>query len=484
MSALPGPKDHSFGLSLARRMQSELLQFSQEMAAEFGDLAFFRVGPLKICLLNHPDLIHEALSTRVKSFPKFERPIRQLAKMDGQAITVTEGDAWLRGRRVVQPAFQASRLDPYGEIVVEATRDLASRWQAAETVDAAEEFCRLTLQTMTRTLFGARAAKQAEVIESASREYLDIISRELYRPFDLPDWLPLPSKIRKRRAVRQVRDFVRRVVEDRRSEGGDHGDLLSTLLHAAGQDAAPRRLSNEQALSEAIGLFRAGHDAMSSLLAWTTALLAQHPAIAAKVREEVQSVTGGRPVESKDWPQLAYTECVAKESLRLYPPAWMLFVRQAAEDVELTCGESGPYRIPRGTQVFVTPWSVHRDPRFFPNPLGVDPERFLTDRIAAVHRHAFMPFGIGPHACIGNAYSLMHATLSMAVLAQHCRCNFTPSRDLVPEPVLPLRIRGGLRISIDCERPTAAFARSRSITAGDSTLPLAPKSAFGARISL
>jgi cytochrome P450 len=156
MSALPGPKDHSFGLSLARRMQADLLQFSQEMAAEFGDLAFFRVGPLKICLLNHPDLIHEALSTRVKSFPKFERPIRQLAKMDGQAITVTEGDAWLRGRRVVQPAFQASRLDPYGEIVVEATRDLASRWQAEETVDAAEEFRRLTLQTMTRTLFGAR----------------------------------------------------------------------------------------------------------------------------------------------------------------------------------------------------------------------------------------------------------------------------------------------------------------------------------------
>ena len=464
MSALPGPKDHSFGLGLARRMQSNLLQFSQEMAAEFGDLAFFRVGPLKICLLNHPDLIHEALSTRAKSFPKYERPIRQLAKMDGQAITMTEGDAWLRGRRVVQPAFHASQLGPYGEIVVQATREFASRRQTEGTVYAAEDFRRLTLQTMTQTLFGARAAKQAEVIENASREFLDIISRELYRPFDLPDWLPLPSKIRKRRAVRQVRDFVRGVVEDRRLESGDHGDLLSTLLHAADQDAAPRRLSNEQALNEAIGLFRAGHDAMSSLLAWTTALLAQHPAIAAKVRDEVQTVTGGRPVKSKDWPQLAYTECVVKESLRLYPPAWMLFIRRAAEDMELACGEAGPYRIPRGTQVFVTPWSVHRDARFFPNPLGVDPERFLPDGIAAIRPHAFIPFGIGPHACIGNAYSLMHATLSMAVLAQHCRWNVMPSRDLVPEPVLPLRMRGGLRISIACERSTAGFARLRPIT--------------------
>jgi cytochrome P450 len=488
MSALPGPKDRSFGLGVAWQMQSNLLRFSQEMAAEFGDLAFFRVGPLKICLLNHPDLIHEALSTRVKWFPKYQRPIRQLAKMDGQAITVTEGDAWLRGRRVVQPAFHQSHFAAYGEIVVKATNAMIDGWEPNAIVDVEEAFRRLTLQTMTQTLLGDDAASQAKLIEDASREFLAIITRELYRPFDLPDWLPLPSKFRKRRAVRQVRGFVERVIDARRAVGRTRGDLLSILMQAAvdaaGADERRRRLSNQQALDEAIGLFRAGHDAMSSLLTWTTALLAQHPAIAVKVREEVQSVTGGSPVESKDWPQLAYTECVAKESLRLYPPAWMLFVRQAAEDVELTCGESGPYRIPRGTQVFVTPWSVHRDPRFFSNPRSVDPDRFLPDRIAAIRPHAFIPFGIGPHACIGNAYSLMHATLSVAVLAQRGRWNVTPPHDLAPEPVLPLRIRGGLRILIACERSTDSFARSRPITAGDSTLPLVPKSAFGSRISL
>jgi cytochrome P450 len=264
MATLPGPTDRAFGLRLARRMQTDMLSFSEELAAEFGDLAFFRVGPLKICLLNHPELIHEALSTRVKSFPKYQRPIRQLAKMDGQAITVTEGDGWLRGRRVVQPAFHADRFEAYGEIVVRATSAMAERWDRQATIDAESEFRRLTLQTMTQTLLGDEAASQAEVIGGASREFLSIISRELYRPFDLPDWLPLPSKFRKRRAVRQVREFVERVIAVRRAEGGRGDDLLSLLLHAADQEGTHRRLSNRQALDEAIGLFRAGHDAMSS----------------------------------------------------------------------------------------------------------------------------------------------------------------------------------------------------------------------------
>lgn len=202
--------------------------------------------------------------------------------MDGQAITVTEGAPWLRGRRVVQRAFHPDRFADYGEIVLRATREMLDRWQPDATLDAKDEFRRLTLQTMTRTLLGDEAACQAELMENASREFLTIITRELYRPFHLPDWLPLPSKFRKRRAIRQVRGFVQGVVDARRSGGDEASDLISLLLRAADQEGSHQRLSNQQALDEAIGLFRAGHDAMSSLLTWSLALMAQHPAVEAR----------------------------------------------------------------------------------------------------------------------------------------------------------------------------------------------------------
>ncbi|MEX2558682.1 MAG: cytochrome P450 [Pirellulales bacterium] len=440
----PGPRGLLTMLRLARRAGADPLGGLLELARTYGDLVMLRVGPSRFCLVNHPDLVREVLVLQNKGFRKPERFKRTLAKVVGNGLLTNEGDSWLRQRRLMQPAFHVRRMGHYAEIMVEKTRRLMADWATANAINIADAMTHLTLTIIAQALFDVDVASQAPHLRDAVRVISSTLVREARQPFALPDWLPLSSKIRKHRALRLVDQLIWDIIGQRRATGEDRGDLLSMLLLAVDEEGDGGGMTDQQARDEALTLFLAGHDSTAAGLTWTWYLTARHPALEARLIEEIDTTLAGRPPTWDDLPRLTYTEAVIKESLRLYPPNWGTFPRQAVTDIEL-----GGYVLPKGCQVLVSPYVLHHDPRSFPDPERFDPERFSLGRAESIPQFAYIPFGAGPRVCIGNTFAMVTMKLVMATVLQQYRLGLAPGQgEAEVEPLLVLRPKGGLRMTV------------------------------------
>jgi cytochrome P450 len=436
----PGLSDGFFGLKLAQRFARDPLGFPAEVAEKCGDYASMRMGPYRTYFVQRPQLIHDVLVAKAKSFRKQPRGTEAFRRIDGNSLIVTEGDVWRRQRRLVQPAFHPRRFDHYGCIAVDGARRMLDHWKPGAVVDIEQEMTHLTLVIIAKALFNAEVTGEAAGFADAVAELARELMVELKSFVPLPDWLPLPSKRRKRAALAVVDAFIRNVIRERRHSGKDEGDLLSMLLLAKDEDGS--QMSDQQVRDEAITLFNAGHDSTAAELCWIWDCIAQHPDVEAKIVEELQSVLGGRPPTYGDVANLRFTEMVVKETMRLWPATISLFVREAVEDVQL-----GEYVIPRGGWVYMMPFIVHRDPRLFPNPLQFDPERFAPGRIDKIVPNSYFPFGAGPHVCIGNTFATMEMVLIVATILQRYHPELAPGqRPAEPELRVSLRPRGGLKM--------------------------------------
>jgi cytochrome P450 len=230
------------------------------------------------------------------------------------------------------------------------------------------------------------------------------------------------------------------IIEQRRNSGGDQGDLLSMLLLAQDEDDGGQ-MTDRQVRDEAVTLFLAGHETTANTLAWTFYLLAKHPEVAAKLTEVLDRVLGGRKPTLQDLGQLTYTEWVIKEAMRLYPPAWALNIRTPQVDVEID-----GYTIPKGSSVFISPYVMHHDPRYFAEPEAFKPERWANDFEKTLPRYVYFPFGGGPRVCIGNSFAMMEARLILADIAQ--QFEMTVADTVVPQPLITLRPCGEIRATI------------------------------------
>lgn len=451
----PGPKDALLGATLARRFRSEPLEFITEVSRTYGDVAYLRMGPLKAYFINHPQLIREVLVTRNKSFRRPRWMTAGLAKIDGNGLVLSEGDFWLRQRRLVQPAFQSKRFQGYADAMVRSTRAMLDRWTANEPFDIADEMTHLTLDIIGATLFGVelgdRAAQLGEAVRTISQTFVE----EAGNPFQLPDWVPTARNRRKRAAIRTLDDLIRGVIRERRASGEDRGDLLSMLLLAVDHEGDGRGMTDEQARDEAMTMFNAGHDSTAAALAWTWYLIARHPEVESRLVAEIDRVLGDRPATYADVAQLAFTEMVVKESLRLYPPTWAMFPREAIEPMEL-----GGYTIPRGGWIYTFQWVTHRDGRFFADPTRFDPDRFAPGRAEQIPQYAYFPFGGGPRGCIGNVFATMETILIVATVLQKFRIRLAPGQgEAEPEPLISIRPKGGLRVTLDRRTEPALAGR-------------------------
>jgi cytochrome P450 len=441
----PGPKSGLLGWSLARRFQRELLEFPTELARTHGDLVHVRLGPVHLYFVNHPDLVREVLVTQGKNFRKLPRIIKALGDIDGNGLVLSEGDFWLRQRRLVQPAFSLKRFEGYAKTVVECAQETANSWSTASQIDVPVEMRRLALAIVARTLFGTAVSDSEELLDSATETLSEIITRETGKLIQLPMWVPTADNRRKRKAIAVVDGVIRRIIRERRASGEDRGDLLSMLLKAVDTEGDGTGMTDEQARDEAITLFNAGHDTTSAGLIWTWYLLATHPDVAARVREEVDTVLQGRPATFADMPALAYTTRVIKESMRIYPPTWALIPRMTTQKITL-----GGYELPKGAWVYVYPWVLHRDARFFPEPERFDPDRFAPERVESIPQHAYIPFGAGPHVCIGNTFATMEMVLTLATIVPRYRLKLPADHPpVVPQPHIAIRPRDGLTLRVE-----------------------------------
>jgi cytochrome P450 len=422
------------------------LEYFTKVAREYGDVAGMRVLNFRSIFINHPGLIEEVLVTNARKYSK-GRVLRANRHVFGEGLLTSEGEFWLRQRRLAQPAFHRARIASYAATMVEYTRRMLDGWRGGEERDAHQEMMRLTLQIVGKTLFDADVERDAQGV-GKSLELLLEIGANFRRTIFVPHWLPTPANLRVKREVALIENILYRIIGERRASGRDAGDLLSMLLSAQDDDGS--RMTDRQLRDETITLFLAGHETTASTLSWTWWLLAQNPAVEAKLHAELDAILGDRAPSLDNLPRLAYTGHVITESLRLYPAAWGM-ARLAVEDHEIA-----GYPVTKGMGVAMAQWVVHRDPRWYDAPEEFRPERWEGDLMKRLPRFAYFPFGGGPRQCIGNAFALMEATLILATIVRKFRLRLVANHSVAPLASITLRPRHGVRVVLESREKFAA----------------------------
>jgi cytochrome P450 len=434
----PGPPSESWAGSY-KIYSADPLGYLPGLAREHGDIVTLRYYTFRVYFISHPDYIEEVLVAQNRKFIK-GRILRANRRLFGNGLLTSEGDFWLRQRRLAQPAFHRARIATYAETMVRFAQRLVGEWKNGDEHDIHAEMMRLTLQIVAKTLFDADVDREAGQVGRALESIMELNS-DFRKLMLTPSWLPIPRNINAAIATRRLDKLIFRFVEQRRASDKDAGDLLSMLLAAQDEDGS--RMTDRQLRDEAITIFLAGHETTANALSWTWLLLAQNPAAEAKLHVELDTVLAGRAPTLEDLPNLRYTGHVVTESMRLYPPAWGM-ARLAIEDAEI-----GGYPIPKGCGVSLAQWVVHRDPRWFDAPLEFRPERWEGDLLRRLPRFAYFPFGGGPRQCIGNNFAVMEATLLLATIAQQFRIRVVPGHPVVPMPSITLRPKYGIRAILE-----------------------------------
>lgn len=439
MKLPPGPRGH-FLLGNLPEFARDLLAFHEYCRDEFGDIVRLKLGTRTVYVLNHPDFIHEVLVANHRNFIKHSFFWRHVTAIFGAGLLTNEGDSWLRQRRLMAPAFHRDRITAYGETMVAFTERMLEGWRAGEVRTVHHDMMHLTLEIVGKVLFDADVGGDADAIGSAFDAVTDEIAARFRRPVFIPDWIPIPGNVRYRRGVATLDNLVYRIIGEHRANGAQGGDLLSMLMHA--RDEEGQQMNDRQLRDEAVTLLLAGHETTALALSWTWYLLSHHPEVDGQLHEEVRRVLNGRSPTPADMRGLRYTEQVIQESMRLYPPAYG-FGREALEDCQL-----GGYDVPAGTTVFMSPWLMHHDPRWFDEPYRFDPDRWSDGLADRLPRHAYIPFGGGPRVCIGNTFAMMEAVLLLATIAQRFRLERVSDAPVKPHTTITLRPQGGVPLRV------------------------------------
>jgi cytochrome P450 len=408
----------------------------------YGDVAYLTFLGQPTYVLNLPEHIEHVLVTRQRNYIKDKLQRVLLEEFLGRGLLVSEGDFWLRQRRLMQPAFHRQRVAAYGQLMSEQALRLRALWRDGERRDIAEDMMKLTLGIVVRCLFGLELEDgAAAMVAPALTRVMDHFTK--VQALVVPSWVPTPENLGYRAAVQRLYATVDAIVRRRREVGGDTGDLLSMLLQVQDEDGS--RMSDQQVRDEAITLMLAGHETTAITLSFCWDLLSRNPEAEAALHQELDSVLSGRVPTVEDLPALPFTEAVVKESLRLFPPAWSLS-REAAEADEIA-----GWRIPAGAMVWLNQWTVHRDPRFYEEPLAFRPQRWMDGLERRLPRFAFFPFGGGPRLCIGLSFAMMEARLALATLAQRFRLARVSEGPVELLPSITLRPKHGMPMTL-CAR--------------------------------
>jgi cytochrome P450 len=440
LSLPPGPKGH-FILGVMREFNNDTLGFI-ERCRDFGDVVRTRFLYVHAYFLYNPDDIETLLTSKARIFRKagsLRSPF--FARLVGNGLVTSEGEFWRRQRRLAQPAFHRQRISSYGSVMVEyATRHL-NKWQTGTVLDISREMNRLTLEIVVKTLFDADVSKDADHVAAVLSEVVKPFASQATLKWIADNRLPTPGHRRYFNLVAEIDRIVFRIIAERRASRADEGDLLSMLLEAQDEDGS--QMTDSQLRDEVMTLFLAGHETTALALSWSWYLLATHPEAEKKFHEELATVLQGRSPTVEDLPRLRFTERIAKETMRLYPPAYAVG-REALEDTEF-----GGFRVPKGSQVFAFQWVTQRDARYFENPDAFDPDRWMPERSERLPKYAYFPFGGGPRQCIGNYFAMMEIVLLLATIGQRFKFSLEPDHKVEVLPVLSLRPKNGIKVRVE-----------------------------------
>jgi cytochrome P450 len=432
----PGPPQRA-AFTLLRLLNWDRLGMMRLAANGYGDAARLAIGPKALYFFNHPDYAKHVLVDNAENYHK-GLGLQQAKRALGDGLLTSEGELWREQRKIIRPVFQNKRIAQQAGIVADEAASLVARLRAhrGERVDVAHEMTGLTLGVLGRTLLDADLGAYGGVGESFEAVQ-DQAMFEMVTQSMIPPWLPLPKQLRFRKARRELQGVVDQLVAERKARSYGRDDVVSRLVESTSREADPK-VGKQRMRDELVTLLLAGHETTASTLSWALHLVDRHPEVRARLHAEAVEVLGDRLPVYEDLHQLTYTSMVISETLRLFPPVWLL-TRKA-----LQADEIGGYAVPAGADVLICPYTMHRHPAFWPAPERFDPDRF--DQAAAGGRppYAYIPFGGGPRFCVGNHLGLLEATFVLAMISRELQLYSVPDHKVVAEPMLSLRVKGGL----------------------------------------
>ncbi len=421
---------------------SDKLGFLMAAAKKYGEVAPLSIGG-KTFLLNNAEDIKHVLVTNSRNYEKTPRLTGSRGrKIYGKGLLTTFNSEHLQQRRMLQPAFHQEAILKFVDDTIEVTNQKTADWKNGQRINISDEMLDLAQQVNLKALFGKdQKGYEKELAEAVTtrRAFNFYLFSSLF-PF--PEYLPNRINLRHRKAIRFIDDFIYKAIKKRRKEDIPSVDLLTMIMRQPYKDGSV--MNDRQVRDEAITLLITGYETIGEALTWSLYNLSQHPTILGKLEEELSTVLKGNLPTIKDLPNLTYTEMVISESMRIFPPTW-IFVRIASQQDELPRGT----KIPPGSKIYLCPYVVHRNPKYFPNPEKFEPERFLPEIQKNRPKYAYFPFGGGPRLCIGKPFAKMEYTLVLAMIASKYKFSLLPDQEVILDPGITLTPKNGLWFEVE-----------------------------------
>jgi cytochrome P450 len=413
--------------------QRDRLNLYLRLMHTYGDIAHIQYGPFPAIIVNSPELMHSILVEHSNDFDKGGGMRKAFQPIIGNGLFISDGELHRRQRKLMAPSFQPRHIVSYADAMASYGEQIQQRWQDGAVIDINREMTQVTMSIVGKVLFDADVFTEADELGAAMTVVLEQTNYTLSHIFAIPLSWPVPRSMRARKALAVLDKRINQMIDERKANPTKRNDFLSVLLESRGEDGSS--MSDKLVRDESLTLFAAGHETTSTALTWAWYLLAKHPEIYQKMRQEVDAVLQGRTPTYADIAQLPYTLQVLKESMRLYPPAYGVS-RVALHDMDLD-----GYPIHKGDVMIMAIYALHRRADFFPDPEKFEPERFTPEGEKQLPRYAYMPFGAGPRICIGNHFAMMEGHLLLATLAQRVTFELVPGPEPVPDPTKTITIR-------------------------------------------
>ena len=417
------------------------LAFFPALKDTCGDVAMVHIGRQPIVLVSHPDQIRDVLVTNARNFHK-GRGLERAKMLLGDGLLTSEDEFHLRQRRLAQPAFHRARITAYGDVMATYAERRADHWRDGDTLELNHEMAAYSLAVVGKTLFDADIEGEAHEIGEALAAAIAAFNYTVLPMATLLLRLPIPMARRYKRGRQRLDETIYRMIAERRASAEDKGDLLSMLMLAHDTEGDGAAMSDLQLRDEVMTLLLAGHETTANLLMWAFYLLSQNPEAEARLHSEIDAL-GSVTLGASDVARLPYTRAVIAETMRLYPPAWVVGRRA------LSAYRIGDYTIPARAIILMSQWIVHRDARWWPDAGVFQPERWLADGAASDPerpKFSYFPFGAGTRVCIGEQFAWMEGMLGLATFARRFRMRLVPGHPVVPRPIITLRAQHGMRM--------------------------------------
>lgn len=437
----PGPPFRAVP-GILRQLRADRLGLMSSAVREYGDAVRVAMGAKTLYIFNHPDHAKHVLADNAANYHKgigYTEAKRAL----GDGLLTSEGALWKEQRRTIQPVFQHKRIAAQADVIIDEALGLVERLRAhlGRRVDVLDEITALTLGVLGSTLLDTDLG----AYESIGHSFEAVQDQAMFEMETLgmvPRWLPLKGQRAFRTARADLERIVGLLVEQRQANPIESGDDVLTRLIASTGKENDKRVADRRMRDELVTLLLAGHETTASTVGWTLNQVSQHPEVRARLHEEAVAVYGDRRPSYEDLTKLRYTNMVLQEAMRLYPPVWILPRRAIADD------EVGGYHVPAGADVLICPYTLHRHPRYWPEPDRFDPDRFDPDVKTDRPRYAHIPFGAGPRFCVGNHLGMMEASFIISTLMRDLKLEKAPGSQVTPEPMMSLRLGGGLPMTV------------------------------------